>query len=291
MLRRMALALFLTLSAFLIAHSINAFIAHSLLMPFVPQPLISVAEPTAPIVPPAQLAAEIRASGLFPLPAEESSERTLPGQLANVTRPPLEVAKKVKLLGTVMGDQGGISAVLEKLATKRQILVRLHERIPEVGELAEIRKDAVVIREGEQEEVLPLALLDQGQTRTATAASASSTTFAGRMHASSPVNRVLDRREVEQAMADVSKLLMQAHAVPHFTNGMLDGFRIDFIAPASFYEKIGLSYGDVLQRVNGVEVRDPGTMLRVFQQVKNERTVKVDVLRNNQPTTLTYEIR
>ncbi|HXF93683.1 MAG TPA: type II secretion system protein GspC [Nitrospiraceae bacterium] len=291
MLRRMALALFLTLSAFLIAHSINAFIAHSLLMPFVPQPLTSVAEPTAPIVPPAQLAAEIRAGSLFPLPAEESSERTLPGQLANVTRPPLEVVKKVKLLGTVMGDQGGISAVLEELATKRQILVRLHERIPEVGELAEIRKDAVVIREGGQEEVLPLALLDQGQAGTAAAASASPTTFAAHHHASVPTHRVLDRREVEQAMADVSKLLMQAHAVPHFTNGTLDGFRIDFIAPASFYEKIGLSYGDVLQRVNGVEVRDPGTMLRVFQQVKNERTVKVDVLRNNQPTTLTYEIR
>lgn len=287
----MALALFLTLSAFLIAHSINAFIAHSLSVPLVPQPLISVAEPTAPIVPPAQLAAEIRASGLFPLPAEEASERTLPGQPANATRPPLEVAKKVKLLGTVMGDRGGISAVFEELATKRQNLVRLHERIPEVGELAEIRKDAVVIREGGQEEVLPLALFDQGQAGTAAAASASPTTFAGRKHASSPVNRVLDRREVEQAMADVSKLLTQAHAVPHFTNGTLDGFRIDFIAPASFYEKIGLNYGDVLQRVNGVEVRDPGTMLRVFQQVKNERTVKVDVLRNNQPTTLTYEIR
>ncbi len=291
MLRRIGLALFLTLSAFLIAHSINAFIAHSLLIPFVPQPLASVAESIAPVAPPAQLAAEIVASGLFPLPQQESSQSAFWGQPAKAARPPLEVAKKVKLLGTVMGDRGGISAILEELTTKRQNLFRLHERIPEVGELAEIRKDAVVIREGEQEEVLPLALLDQGQTRTATAASASSTTFAGRMHASSPVNRVLDRREVEQAMADVPKLLTQAHAVPHFTNGTLDGFRIDFIAPASFYEKIGLSDGDVLQRVNGVEVRDPGTMLRVFQQVKNERTVKVDVLRNNQPTTLTYEIR
>ncbi len=289
--RRTGLALFLTLSAFFIAHSINAFIAHSLLVPFVPQTSTSVAEPTAPTVPPAQLAAEIRASGLFPLPAEESSESALSGQSAKAARAPLEVAKKVRLLGTVMGDRGGISAVLEELATKRQNLFRLHERIFEVGELADIRKDAVVIREGGQEELLPLALGDQGRTGTAAAVSASPTMFAGRPHASSPVNLVLDRREVEQAMADVSKLLTQAHAVPHFTNGTLDGFRIDFIAPASFYEKIGLSHGDVLQRVNGVEVRDPGTMLRVFQQVKNERTVKVDVLRNNQPTTLTYEIR
>lgn len=289
--RRIGLALFLTLSAFFIAHAVNAFIAHSLSAPFAPQTFSPVAEPTAPTVPPAQLAAEIRASGLFPLPEEESSEIALPGQPAKATRPPLDVAKKVKLLGTVMGDRAGISAILEDLATKRQNLFRLHEHIPNVGELAEIRKDAVVIREGGQEELLPLALFDQSQAGAAAAASASPAAFAGRRHAPPPTRRVLDRREVEQAMADVSKLLTQAHAVPHFTNGALDGFRIDFIAPASFYEKIGLSYGDVLQRVNGVEVRDPATMLRIFQQVKNERTVKVDVLRNNQPTTLTYEIR
>ncbi len=286
--RRIGLALFLTLSAFFIAHTINAFIAHSLSVPFTPQSFSSVAEPAAPTVPPAQLAAEIRASEIFPIPEEESSEVALPGQPAKAKRPPLDVARKVKLLGTVMGDRGGISAVLEDLATKRQNLFRLHEQIPNVGELAEIRKDAVVIREDGQEELLPLALLDQGR---AEAAPASPAMFAGRKRVPPPVNRVLDRREVEQAMADVSKLLTQAHAVPHFTNGALDGFRIDFIAPSSFYEKIGLSYGDVLQRVNGVEVRDPGTMLRIFQQVKNERTVKVDVLRNNQPTTLTYEIR
>jgi general secretion pathway protein C len=289
--RRMGLTLFLTLSAFFIAHTINAFIGHSLRVPFTPQSLSSVADPAAPTVPPAQLAAEIRASGIFPLPEEESADVALPGQPAKAKQPPLDVAKKVKLLGTVMGDRGGISAVLEDLATKRQNLFRLHERIPNVGELAEIRKDAVVIREDGQEELLPLMLLDQGQAGATPAMSASPATFAGRKHAPPPVSRVLDRREVEQAMADVSKLLTQAHAVPHFTNGTLDGFRIDFIAPASFYEKIGLSYGDVLQRVNGVEVRDPATMLRVFQQVKNERTVKVDVLRNNQPTTLTYEIR
>jgi general secretion pathway protein C len=74
-------------------------------------------------------------------------------------------------------------------------------------------------------------------------------------------------------------------------NGALSGFRIDYIAPASFYEKIGIQYGDVLQRVNGVEIRDPGTMLNLFQQLKNERTVKLDLVRNNQHSTVTYELR
>jgi general secretion pathway protein C len=102
---------------------------------------------------------------------------------------------------------------------------------------------------------------------------------------------VIDRREVEQAMSDLPKLLTQARAVPYMVNGALSGFRIDYIAPASFYEKIGIQYGDVLQRVNGVEIRDPGTMLNLFQQLKNERTVKLDLVRNNQHSTVTYELR
>jgi general secretion pathway protein C len=66
---------------------------------------------------------------------------------------------------------------------------------------------------------------------------------------------------------------------------------LDYIAPSSFYEKIGLHYGDVLKQVNGVEIKDPGTMLSLFQQLRNEKSVKLDVLRNNQRTTMLFEIR
>jgi general secretion pathway protein C len=66
---------------------------------------------------------------------------------------------------------------------------------------------------------------------------------------------------------------------------------LDYVAPASFYEKIGLRYGDVLKQVNGVEIKDPGTMMALFQQLRNEQSVKLNVLRNNQPTTMTFDIR
>jgi general secretion pathway protein C len=102
---------------------------------------------------------------------------------------------------------------------------------------------------------------------------------------------VLDRRDVEQAMGDLPKLLSQARAVPYMVNGSMNGFRLDSIAPASFYEKIGLKQGDVLQQVNGVDIRDPGTMLTLFQQLRNEKTVRLDVLRSNQRTAMTFDIR
>jgi general secretion pathway protein C len=96
---------------------------------------------------------------------------------------------------------------------------------------------------------------------------------------------------VEQALNDLPKLLSQARAVPVLANGAITGFRLDYIASSSFYEKIGLRQGDILKQVNGVEIKDPGTMLSLFQQLRNESSVKLDVLRNNQRTTMMFDIR
>jgi general secretion pathway protein C len=90
---------------------------------------------------------------------------------------------------------------------------------------------------------------------------------------------------------DLPKLLSQARAAPVLANGAITGFRLDYIAPTSFYEKIGLQYGDILKQVNGVEIKDPGTMLSLFQQLRNEKSVKLDILRNNQRATMMFDIR
>jgi general secretion pathway protein C len=123
-----------------------------------------------------------------------------------------------------------------------------------------------------------------GNTATASPSSVSSVP-------GTPIRKVVDRREVESAMNDLPKLLTQARAVPNMVNGTLNGFRIDYMAPASFYEKIGVQTGDVLQRVNGVDIRDPSTILNLLQQLKNEQVVKLDIVRNDQRSSITYELR
>jgi general secretion pathway protein C len=79
--------------------------------------------------------------------------------------------------------------------------------------------------------------------------------------------------------------------VPYLTDGKLDGFRLYSVMPLGFFDKIGLQTNDVLQRINGVELRDPGMLLSLFQQLRNERTIRVDLVRNTQRQTLTYDIR
>ncbi len=285
--RRSIIFAYILCSTFLVAHIINAVVAEALSVPagmVRPSPGSDREAEVRASMP--AMVEHIRTSGLFPLPPAPI-DITAAGSSAPPPRAPLNLASKLKLLGVVIGAHEGVSAIVEELASKRQLFFRLHDQIPDIGEISEIRRDGMVVRQGDQQELLELAASQIEKPPSAPTPAGSAVAPAP----ASPVRTVLDRRDVEQAMGDLPKLLSQARAVPYLVNGAMNGFRLDFIAPSSFYEKIGLKYGDVLQQVNGVEIRDPGTMLTLFQQLRNERAVKLDVLRNNQRTTMNFEIR
>jgi general secretion pathway protein C len=286
-LRRGIILAYVMCGTFLVAHIINAVIAEALsvsaglIRPSPASDRETDVNATLPV-----LVARIRTSGLFPLPPDPLG-MSAAGSGAPPSRAPLNLASKLKLLGVVIGDHEGVSAIVEELSSKRQLFFRLHDQISDAGEISEIRRDGMVVRQGDQQELLELATAQVEKPPSAPVTAGSAVVPVP----GSPVRTVLDRRDVEQAMGDLPKLLSQARAVPYVINGAMNGFRLDFIAPSSFYEKIGLKYGDVLQQVNGVDIRDPGTMLTLFQQLRNEHTVKLDVLRNNQRTAMTFDIR
>lgn len=294
--RYIGLFICIVVGGLLIAHSINAFVADAL---YVVPTAQAGSDDHGLIRPaaysPAQYMEDIRNSGLFVLPAvPQSSPREDPG--APVARASIGAATKIRLIGVVMGDQRGVFAIAEELASKRQVLYRLHDQILDLGEVADIRRDGMAIRRGNVEEWLELEPAEKqvvaGNPATASAASSPSAPSSSAPPVpGTPIRKVIDRREVESAMNDLPKLLTQARAVPNMVNGTLNGFRIDYMAPASFYEKIGVQTGDVLQRVNGVDIRDPGTILNLLQQLKNEQVVKLDIVRNDQRSTITYELR
>jgi general secretion pathway protein C len=298
-LQRVGLLLVLVACGLLVSHAINAFVADALYV--IPEPLaasgrdIAVGSPLLASYSPTQAVEDVRSSGLFVLPTmsesgpSNSSNPDRRSSSSSAVRASLGLAGKLRLIGTVLGEQRGVFAIVEELSSKQQSLYHLHDSVLDLGELTEIRRNGIVIRQGNVEELLELAISDNP------AALAGSTTAVSSPNAAptagAPLRKVVDRREVEQAMNDLPKLLSQARAVPNTVNGAVNGFRLDYIAPASFYEKIGVQTGDVLQRVNGVDIRDPSTMLMLLQQLKNEQTVKLDVVRNNQRSTITYELR
>ena len=113
---------------FLVAHIINAVIAEALSVPsglVRPSPG-SDREDEAKTSASAMIES-IQKSGLFPLPPDPvSASATGSGAPPPPPRVPLNLASKLKLLGVVMGDHEGVSAIVEELSSKRQLFFRLH---------------------------------------------------------------------------------------------------------------------------------------------------------------------
>lgn len=101
---------------------------------------------------------------------------------------------------------------------------------------------------------------------------------------------VIDRAELDDAIANLDKLYTQVRAVPHFKDGKPDGLKLLSIKAGSIFSKLGLQRGDVLSRINGNDL-DIKKGLEIFNQLKNESKITLDIDRRGSPQTLEYEIR
>ena len=313
--RKLVLCLYLGLSTFIAAHIVNAFVGHALLVPDMPPPpLPSQDNALQYSVSPQQLAEDLMTRGLFALPPESSQDA---GSSASAgLGPPLETAKKLLLHGTALGVGDEPMAIVQDRSNQQQKLLHLHDRVPNVGELVSIEKTRVLFQDRGQEEWLELAMLtDLEQARRipplpesfqgrhlALSQPTRSTYPAGPTQVvsltagvssagSSRPTQIIDRRELTKTLSDIPHLLLQAQPVVSMIDGRFNGILLEAVRFDGWYSKIGLQSGDVLKRINGVELRDPSMLIAGLQQMKDEHRVKLDLVRNEAPRTLTYEIR
>lgn len=102
---------------------------------------------------------------------------------------------------------------------------------------------------------------------------------------------LLASEEVEQLRSNMASLMTQIRVVPNFTDGQPDGFKVFAIRPGSLFARIGLQNGDVIKRVNGLEIQGPEQAFAAYQQLSSDTNIKLDIVRRAENKTLTYEIR
>jgi general secretion pathway protein C len=217
-------------------------------------------------------------------------ETVEPGPAAETHQaPPVDL--RVILMGTVVGEgaEAVSYAIIENQITREQLLYRLGESIDNQAEIIKIDRNEVVLQIGNAQKHLRLYLEEELEPE-GMGMTGSKGQEGGVVKLTSN-QWVLDRQEITAALDNLSQLLTKARVVPNFSGGKPDGFRIFSIVQDSFFSKIGLQNGDVLQRINGVEIKDPENFMRVFQQLKGEAAVTLDLVRNNQKQTFAYEIR
>jgi general secretion pathway protein C len=102
---------------------------------------------------------------------------------------------------------------------------------------------------------------------------------------------LVERQELNKSLADISSLLTQARAVPHFEGGKIAGFKLLEIQPGSLYEKLGAQNGDIIKSVNGVEIKDPATAMGLFQRLQTTNKLDFVINRGGQEQNFSVDIR
>lgn len=100
----------------------------------------------------------------------------------------------------------------------------------------------------------------------------------------------IDRSEIDNALSNLDQLLTQIRAVPYSQDGKMSGLKLLSVRGDSIFSKLGLQRGDVLQKINGKDF-DIKQGLDLFNSLKNESHIALDVIRRGKPQTLEYEVK
>ena len=96
--------------------------------------------------------------------------------------------------------------------------------------------------------------------------------------------------KVTDMVSDIDQYVGQVVAFQHFENGQPAGFRIRHLKEGNDFEVLGIQNEDVIKKVNGLEINDLSDSLKALYQLSNETTFEMEVERNNNTTTLNYQL-
>lgn len=199
---------------------------------------------------------------------------------------------KLKLWGTITGDAGGAAyAVIEDASNRQQAQQHLYREGDRVGEadVKLILREKVVLTVGGKDEVLEMEqLLDESGRASTPGAPGFGTAPAAISDSQGEIS--ITRDTIEDALSDVGNLMRQVRIRPYFKDGNPEGILLSGIRRGSIFEEMGLNSGDVITGVNGEPIRTVEDAMQLYEGLKSERSVEVQIRRNGTAQTISYRI-
>jgi len=184
------------------------------------------------------------------------------------------------LIGTVVAGEGSLALIK---AGKKIIAFQIHEEISPRIVIVEIGRKLVVLDDhGKRIELL------LKQRKGAKAQRVKSGTGAGGVVAVDEGSWKISKSVVANARANLSSLLKTARVIPQVNNGKTIGFKVVELQKGSLLTQIGLRIGDLIVKINDVELNSPEKALQIFQQVREANNLSLSLVRNGQPKTFEY---
>ncbi|UCH00842.1 MAG: PDZ domain-containing protein [Deltaproteobacteria bacterium] len=188
---------------------------------------------------------------------------------------------KLALLGTVVGDQQSAVAVIEEIDKKKQGLYRAGDSV-QSAIVRKILRGKIILRVKDRDEILTI---EEG------AASRAEKEYPKSKPIKKSSTIMVGRSDLEESISNIHQLLSQVRIRPHFRDGKADGLAITNIKPGSIFAKLGLRNGDVVQGINGRDIKSPDDVLEVYNKLKSGSQVALQISRGGRQRIINYKFR
>jgi type II secretion system protein C len=207
-----------------------------------------------------------------------------------VTESPL--LKKYELNGTILLARGKSIALIRRAGQRVSEIYRKGDRLDN-AEIVKIERDRVLLNDGRNTIVLPMYYRYRSRTTTGQGPEpVREMESADKFSSAREVKKVLSRSEVEtKVFQKVNEILTQIAISPYMKDGKMEGLRLVRVPRDNIVYELGGRSGDLVRRVNGHELNQVDQMYKLWENIKDDSFISVDLERNNQIFTYSFDIR
>lgn len=102
---------------------------------------------------------------------------------------------------------------------------------------------------------------------------------------------VVDEATVSNATRSIKEIMKNVKVSPYFVDGKPSGLAVTRFTPTGVLKEVGVREGDVIRSINGLRLNTPYQIFTAYYKLRSQQELKVDIIRDNQPQVLTYQIR
>ncbi|MCC6932699.1 MAG: PDZ domain-containing protein [Deltaproteobacteria bacterium] len=206
----------------------------------------------------------------------EDSSAKIEEPLKKTDKQPL----KLRLVGTQAVGVEKPFAIIEDAIKNQQEVFELNDKVFEAAVLSKIMAQRVELKYDGS--IITLTLEDNSSAPASTNKEGSTSNDQTEFN--------VDKAELDTELENLPRLLSQARAVPYFRNGQSIGMRLFAIRSDSLYAKLGLKNGDIITNINDQSLSDPSQALKLFNTLKEEKSIYLTVERGGEQLDLKYSI-
>jgi len=203
------------------------------------------------------------------------------------------VTEKLRLLGTVAGNEKVARAVIEDLRTKEQNSYATGDFV-HGARIEKIERERIILLNKDGQEMLNFYVASgdsvSGKSDVKVAA-AKNQNVSDIVKVVSPTEREINKKAFLAKVGRMDAVLRMVKLSPYVVNNEEKGLRITGLEGLSVASYVGLGNGDVIQGINGQTITDKRKAFQVLRRAQEIPSSNIDFLRGTERKRLSFRIK